>query len=502
MDRRRFLRALGLGAGALALAPALPVLALAGDEHYARFAAARVAQPWLAGWDTLEGDLARRALQVEGRLPAALRGALYRNGPARFGRAGLRYRHWFDGDGLVQAWRLGEHGVTHEARFVRTHKYQREEAAGRFLIDGAGTRIPGAEAIRNADDMNTANTSVLSHAGALYALWEGGSAWKLDPDTLASVGPVTWRDDLAALPFSAHPLREADGSVWNIGQLQFAAGGTLLVWRLAADGTLQSVTPLTVGHAGYAHSFALSERHLVVVLAPWVFEQADGPFLESLRWRPGVGSLALLIDKQDPTRFRRYELPAGLAYHWADAGERDGAVEVSGCWYDDVPAVDAEMEARMRGERRVKPSLSRLVRLRLPLDGGAPSLETVGPRGLEFPDFARRDAGLQRHLYALQQHGPSVAAYPNAVVALDRQREREARYVYGPQVLVEEHRFVPKPGATREDDGWLVGTALDAGRGEHLLSVFEARDVGAGPVCQARLPRMLPLSFHAEFANA
>ena len=498
MDRRHFLRTLGLGATALALGK--PMLALAGDEHYARFAAARATRPWLAGWDTLESDLPRTVLQVEGRVPRGLNGALFRNGPARFDRAGFRYRHWFDGDGLVQAWRVGERGVTHEARFVRTHKYVREQEAGRFLIDGAGTRVPDGDAIRNADDMNTANTSVLAMGDALYALWEGGSAWKLDTSTLESAGPVTWREDLAALPFSAHPLRDADGSVWNIGQLQFMDGGTLLVWRVAADGTLLSMTPLKVGHAGYAHSFSLSERHLVVVLAPWVFEQADGPFFESLRWRPQQGSVALLIDKHDPSRWQRFELPAGLAYHWADAGEHNGAIELQGCWYDDMPAVDGSMAARMRGEISNEPTASRLVRVRLPLHGGRATFDFVGPTGLEFPDFDRRTPGLRRHLYALQQHGASSAEYPNAIVAFDRKRERTSRYVYGEHVLAEEHRFVPRPDARRENAGWLIGTALDAQRGEHLFSVFDARDPEAGPLCQARLPRALPLSFHAAFA--
>jgi all-trans-8'-apo-beta-carotenal 15,15'-oxygenase len=501
MDRRRFLRALGLSAGALALAPSLPALALAGDESYGRFAAARAAQPWLAGWDSLEGDLARAAPTLEGKLPTGLRGTLFRNGPARFARAGVRYRHWFDGEGLVQAWRLGDGGVTHEARFVRTAKYERESAAGRFLVDGAGTRIDGADAIRNADDMNTANTSVLAHAGRLYALWEGGSAFELDPATLQTRGAKTWREDLAALPFSAHPLRDADGSVWNIGQLQFMDGGTLLLWRVAADGTLASITPLSVRHEGYAHSFVLGERHLVVVLAPWMLEpQDDRSFFESLQWRPERGSLALLIDKHDPTKVRRFELPAGLAYHWADGGERDGAFELSGCWYDDVRGIDAAMAARMRGERGAETLRSRFVRVRLPLGGGAPSLQDGGPRGVDFPDFRRAAPGLRRHVFALQEHGKTRADYLNTVVALDRVREREQRYVYGNEVLAEEHRFVPKPGATCEDDGWLVGTALDAKRGEHLLSVFDARDVAAGPLCQARLPRMLPLSFHAEFA--
>ena len=94
----------------------------------------------------------------------------------------------------------------------------------------------------------------------------------------------------------------------------------------------------------------------------------------------------------------------------------------------------------------------------------------------------------------------SFSLYPNLDYDPVKSFAPVAMLAYSPQVLVEEHRFVPKPGAKREDDGWLVGTALDAGRGEHLLSVFEARDVASGPVCQARLPRMLPLSFHAEFA--
>ena len=501
MDRRRFLHALGLSAGSLALAPSLPALALAGDEAYGRFAAARAARPWLAGWDDLTADLPPAVVRLEGRLPPGLRGTLFRNGPARFTRAGVRYRHWFDGDGLVQAWRLTDRGVTHAARFVRTHKYEREAAAGRFLVDGAGTRIEGAAAIRNADDMNTANTSVLAHAGKLYALWEGGSAFELDPATLATRGPRTWRGDLAALPFSAHPLRDADGSVWNIGQLPFLDGGTLLLWRVAPDGSLASLTPLATQHAGYAHSFVLGARYLAVVLAPWMLEpQDDRAYFESLQWRPERGALALLIDKHDPTRVRRYALPAGLAYHWADGGERGDAFELHGCWYDDARRIEAAMGARMRGATDAEPVHSRWLRLGLPLSGGTARWEEAGPRGLDFPDFRRGEAGARRHVFALQEHGRTRAGYLNAVVSMDRVRQREQRYVYGSDVLAEEHRFVPRPGARRADDGWLVGTALDAGRGEHLFSVFEARDVAAGPVCQARLPRMLPLSFHAEFA--
>jgi carotenoid cleavage dioxygenase-like enzyme len=37
---------------------------------------------------------------ILGRIRDWMRGTYYINGPARFERSGLRYRHWLDGDGI------------------------------------------------------------------------------------------------------------------------------------------------------------------------------------------------------------------------------------------------------------------------------------------------------------------------------------------------------------------------------------------------------------------
>ena len=65
-----------------------------------------------------------------GEVPDFVRGTYYLNGPARFARAGLRYRHWLDGDGMVCALRFERDGVHFTNRFVRTHKFVAEEKAG------------------------------------------------------------------------------------------------------------------------------------------------------------------------------------------------------------------------------------------------------------------------------------------------------------------------------------------------------------------------------------
>ena len=56
---------------------------------------------------------------IEGEIPAFLRGTYYLNGPARFARAGLCYRHWLDGDGMVCALRFEPEQVHFTNRFVR-----------------------------------------------------------------------------------------------------------------------------------------------------------------------------------------------------------------------------------------------------------------------------------------------------------------------------------------------------------------------------------------------
>ena len=216
--------------------------ALAGAIASATPGVLRAAAPdrrWLAGWQSFQGEsLGPTEATIEGRWPGSLTGTLYRNGPGLFERAGLRYRHWFDGDGLIRAWKIAGGRVVHSARMVGTNKFLREQKSGRFEVRAAGTLIPDPAPARNNDDLNTANTAVIRIGSKVMALWEGGSAIEIDPDTLKTRGPVTWREDLAAAPFSAHPLLERDGSAWNFGSLAFFGGGGLLVWRIGADGKL------------------------------------------------------------------------------------------------------------------------------------------------------------------------------------------------------------------------------------------------------------------------
>lgn len=492
MDRRAFLHWVGAGATALALPRTLRA------QHDARpFRAGLARHPWLVGWqDAAVHDGRLRAATVEGILPAGLAGTLYRNGPGRFSRAGRRYGHWFDGDGLVQAWRIGPHGVAHQARFVATPKFAHEERVGRFVRPAIGTPIADAVPVRNSDGMNTANTAVVAHAGDLLALWEGGSAFALDPGTLHTRGARSWGEGLQSLPFSAHPLRDRDGSLWNFG----LAGATLLVWHIGADGRLRALHRVALPFPGYLHAFSMTERHLAFVLLPYVRVETAGeqPYLETLQWQPQRGARAVVLEKDAPDRARWFGLPAGAAYHFGPALQRGRELIVQACWLGNGADALSPFASEMRGRPARFDADSRFVQIRLGLHDGSARMATLVEGAIDFPEWNDAHGGA---LYALAV-GANEHGYFDAVCALDPERGETARYRYGDGIMVEEHRFVAAPGARRPRQGWLLGTVLDYRRGRSGLAVLDAERLEDGPLAMAWLPYPMPLGFHGCFVAA
>ena len=98
MNRRDLLARMG----SLVLAPLLaPELTHAAAQLEAGAASG---VDWSLAFADLDADVPASAMtRITGRCPDGLAGALYRNGPGKFRRAGGDVGHWFDGDGLMRA---------------------------------------------------------------------------------------------------------------------------------------------------------------------------------------------------------------------------------------------------------------------------------------------------------------------------------------------------------------------------------------------------------------
>ncbi|MFM7349381.1 MAG: carotenoid oxygenase family protein [Erythrobacter sp.] len=440
---------------------------------------------WTLGLTDVLGDIAPQGLRrLHGRVPEGLAGTLYRNGPARFRRGTSAAGHWFDGDGLVRAWRIAGDEARLAARFVDTPKRRIEERLGAIVQPGFGTEARPGAVVGNPDDANAANTHVIVAGGKLLALWEAGSAFAVDPETLATEGPVTFRPDLAHMPFLAHPRIEPSGRIWNIG----SGGKAAFVWRLAADGRFEAGEVVPLPMASYMHDFTATARHLVIVCQPWVATASRLPFMQSLEWQPELGTRVLVIDKDDLKKRREYELPPLFFFHLGDAWEEaDGTIRFDGCFHKDPTFAVKGAPGLVEG-RNAHSELPALTLVSLRPDGRA----VLAPAGItaEFPRAAPEIAGLpRRHTVFVGGYG-SDRPFARSVGVWDWEKGRADSFDFGARHLVEE--FVP---AGR----YLVGTTLNLAARASELHVIDTRRVADGPVVSWRSDVALPLSFHGTW---
>ncbi len=123
---------------------------------------------------------------------------LYRNGPARYEVGNYSYRHWFDGDGLVQRFEVSEGRLSHRARTEATAKQAREAALDRAALPTFGSLPPDAVGTASADLMSPANIIMLWHHQRLFALWGALSPHETAPDDLRTHGVHRFSPDTTA----------------------------------------------------------------------------------------------------------------------------------------------------------------------------------------------------------------------------------------------------------------------------------------------------------------
>ncbi|KAG2446058.1 hypothetical protein HXX76_000660 [Chlamydomonas incerta] len=145
---------------------------------------------------------------VTGTIPPELNGTYYRNGPGLQVSNPRYQRHTLDGDGMVFSLAFKQGQAFFRNRFVRTEGFKAEQKAGRPLFRNSFTRgaVDGSVNFNPFDlnFKNVANTGVLPWGGQLYALWEAGLPYLMDPVTLDTVRETRMGGQIRSNTFAAH----------------------------------------------------------------------------------------------------------------------------------------------------------------------------------------------------------------------------------------------------------------------------------------------------------
>lgn len=459
---------------------------------------------WSAGFTSLEQEFDYRVTDIDGRVPQALRGTLFRNGSGRNELNGQWFPHWFDGDGMISAIAFDDGGIRYFNRYVRTDNYVNETREGRLLYRGFGKMRPGgiiANAFRQAS--NVSNTSVVLLGERLLSLWEGGAPYALDPKTLATFGLEDFGGRVRA--FSAHPkIDPISGDLYNFG-IDYGAKTTLTPYRIGGDGALTALPTITLPYPVMNHDFVLTENYLVFCLGPILvhplkfllgFSSFDG----ALHWDGGRPTLILLVRRDGSAPPRWIETDAFFQFHFANGFERDGALVVDLTRYPDYLAIGQSLRTYWHSDWAAD-GMASLVRLSIDLASGAVTTRSFDTgKSNEFPRVSPRCTGrAYRYAYIANNPDGERVGLQRRVTRIDMETGQTRSHDVGDGRYAGEPVFVPTSANGHEDDGVVVTLVYDAAANRTDIVGLDARDLAAAPLFTARLRHHVPYSLHGYF---
>ncbi len=468
-----------------------------------RFAAALAKKPELLGYASVsKPDLQQKQLTTQGAWPADLTGTLYRNGPARHDIDDYRYEHWFDGDGMLQAYDIGPNRIAHKGRMVGTTKYLAEQAAGRALYPGFGSTPPDAKGTKSADSVNVANISVLHHHNTLFALWEAGSPYEMNATDLSTTGTAQFSEETEGMPFSAHPRVEPDGTLWNFGYVSDLK--KLVLWHMSATGKMVKAGLVECDPISMVHDFVVTEKHLVLLVCPLHYDRRDtvNNFLDTHKWHPERATQVLVVNKNDFSKVQRLELPAQWVFHFSNAWEdQQGIIRFEAARANDPSVLNSTFRDIMVGDST--PSTpTHLYSYRIDTRRGTVNEELLrGGGSCEFPVVSPHLIGQPHNQLLLLSENNSVHPGLNQVSLLTLNNAKEASYRYPDHLMPEEHLLVGAPNTAGELP-YVLGTALNYVAKRTEVYLYQSANLSDGPIASAALNYPLPLGLHGKFVSA
>lgn len=466
-------------------------------------------QSWLAGLATTLDTEHDYHPRIEGHVPAALRGTLYRNGPGRFDRGGMRKRHLLDGDGMIQAFDFTGNGVRYRNRYVRTAKFLEEEQAGRYTRPTWSTRAPGGP-LRNAGNRirSQAGVTVLLKNDRLYAFDEVGQPWGLDPGTLEtlgeqSLGPAGLRAD-----YKAHTKTDPTTGDWALIAFQHGPRDHIHLVEHAANGVFKRHQCVPSPRGSYIHDWFLTERYAVILLHPIELSLPGylaglRSFTESLRWDASQGNLLMVIDRSGQTPVRTLEAPASFMWHSLNAYEQGTTIVADFVGYTAPDhfigehAAFRQIMSGAMGEARHPGLLRRYV---IDLASGRVTEDILWDRNCEFPIVDPR-AATRAHRYGYLTTAPGPTVFHQGLARIDTSNGQVDLIDLGPRTHLGEPIFVADQTAP-DERGWLLSIGLDGDSGTSFLGVFRSDALADGPIARLWLNHSTPLSFHGYWQPA
>jgi carotenoid cleavage dioxygenase-like enzyme len=475
--------------------------------------------PSFTGFNTpsrIEADIVD--LDIEGEVPAEMRGAFYRVQPDPQFPPLLGDDIAFNGDGMITQFRFKDGKVSLRQRWAKTDKWKLEHEADRALFGAYRNPLTDDPSVKG-EIRGTANTNAFVYGGKLYALKEDSPALVMDPVTLETEGYTKFGGKMTGQTFTAHP--KIDPKTGNMIGFGYASKGVLTLdmtyYEVNPEGELVNEIWFENPYYAMMHDFAITEDyalfHVVPSTSNWERLEKGLPHFGFDTTMPVY--LGVLPRRKGATKddIRWFKTENCFASHVMNAYQDGDRIhfdtpQAKNNMFPFFPDVHGAPFNPME-------AASFLTRWTVNMSSNSDAFESQERLTNMFGEFPRIDdrfTGVKyRHGWMLvvdmsqpneMQGGSAGGLLMNTLGKVDHETGEEQKWWCGPTSTLQEPCFIPRSKDAAEGDGWIVMVCNRLAEHRSDLLVFDALDIRKGPVATVKIPIRLRFGLHGNWADA
>jgi all-trans-8'-apo-beta-carotenal 15,15'-oxygenase len=187
-----------------------------------------------------------------------------------------------------------------------------------------------------------------------------------------------------------------------------------------------------------------------------------------------------------------------FVFHHSNAFEQDGKVYLDSICYASFPGIDQDTDYKQVDFGSVPEG--QLWRFQIDLATQTVEPECLVSRCCEFPGLHPDQAGRPyRYVFMGAADIPQGNAPLQGYMKVDFETGAQQIWSAAPKGFTGEPNFVPRPQATAEDDGWLIGFVYNAERQCTDVVILDGQNLEQGPIARLKLKHHVPYSLHGSF---
>jgi carotenoid cleavage dioxygenase-like enzyme len=461
--------------------------------------------PTFTGYNTpVREEVDIENLEIIGTLPGDIRGKYYRCGPDPHFPPRLGDDIYINGDGMLGMFVISENQVSYKSRYVKTEKYLVEAKADKSLFGSYRNPYTDDESVAGMD-RTTANTTVLYHAGKLFALKEDGLPYELDEDTLETLGRRDFGGKLKSLTVTAHPKLDPETGEWVFFGYEADSLASREVSYAVADreGNLIHEEWFTAPYAAMQHDFAVTRNHVIFMIFPTTTD------IERMKkggdhwvWQDNLDSWFGVMPRRGSTKNIKWiKYPAASSFHIANAYDDGASIIIDLCLSkrNGFPCIK-NIDGKPFEMEEVMPFLTRLTIHPDDADGHIEATQ-LSPIPGELPMIDRRkNMSQHQHVYygGITTEVPLSIAGPigpglNMLVSVDTSSGEIKTLFLGPNRTFQEPQIIPSDS---NEGGYLMVVVDHHDTDDARLAILDAHAIENGPLAEVLVPHRLRSTFH------